>query len=152
MEEYLAYHHDIDILLDAFPYTGGTTTHHGAWMGVPTITINGPTIPSLQGVDIMGSYGLEQFIADDVEDYISKAIEWQNHIPELAAIRQGIRARIPSKNESAFNISENVEKALRKAWEIYCRGEKPHTFIVADENPGNELDNTSSRLRDGLTV
>lgn len=152
MEEYLAYHHDIDILLDAFPYTGGTTTHHGAWMGVPTITINGPTIPSLQGVDIMGSYGLEQFIAEDIQEYISKAIAWRDHIPELAAIRQGIRARIPSENEPDFNISENFEKVLRKAWEIYCRGEKPRTFIVADENPGNELDNTSSRLRDGLTV
>ncbi len=152
MEEYLSYHHEIDILLDAFPYTGGTTTHHGAWMGVPTITINGPTIPSLQGVDIMGSYGLEQFIADDVQDYISKAIEWRHHIPELAAIRQGIRARIPSENEPGFNISENFEKALREAWGKYCRGEKPHTFLIADDVPGNGLDNESSRLRDGLTV
>ncbi|MNC04994.1 hypothetical protein D3C75_524490 [compost metagenome] len=147
MEEYLGYHHEIDILLDAFPYTGGTTTHHGAWMGVPTITINGPTLPSLQGVDIMGSYGLEEFIAVDQQDYINKAIGWRNRIPELAAIRQGIRARIPSEDEAGFNISENFEKALREAWGIYCRGEKPHTFIVSGENPGNKLDDESRRAR-----
>ncbi len=152
MEKYLGFHHEIDILLDSFPYSGGTTTHHGAWMGVPTITLNGPTIPSLQGVDIMGSYGLEEFIVADVQDYICKAINWRNHIPELAAIRQGIRARIPSENEPGFNISENFEKALREAWGIYCRGEKAHTFLIADEKPGNGLDNKSSRLRDGLTV
>lgn len=152
MEEYLSYHHEIDILLDAFPYTGGTTTHHGAWMGVPTITINGPTIPSLQGVDIMGSYGLEKFIAVDKQDYISKAIGWRNHIPELAMIRQGIRARIPSENEPGFNISENLEKALREAWAIYCRGEKPHTFIMSGEPSGNELDNKSRRACDDVAV
>ncbi|HDT3269116.1 TPA: methyltransferase regulatory domain-containing protein, partial [Enterobacter ludwigii] len=56
MDEYLAMHHEIDILLDAFPYSGGTTTHHGAWMGIPTLTLNGTTIPCQQGVEIMRSY------------------------------------------------------------------------------------------------
>ncbi|WP_449555292.1 O-linked N-acetylglucosamine transferase family protein [Lelliottia amnigena] len=132
LEEYLAFHHEVDILLDAFPYTGGTTTHHGAWMGVPTLTLSGPTIPCQQGVDIMRTYGLEQFIAVDEQDYIEKAIYWRQHIPELAAIRQGMRARIPIENEPGFNIAANFEKALREAWGIYCRGEKPRAFIIAE--------------------
>ena len=133
LDEYLALHHEIDILLDAFPYSGGTTTHHGAWMGVPTITMNGPTIPCQQGVDIMRSYGLEQFIADDEDDYIYKAIDWRQHIPELAEIRLGMRDRIPVNPLPDFNIAENFERALREAWKIYCRGEKPRPFLIAEE-------------------
>lgn len=133
LDEYLALHHEIDILLDAFPYSGGTTTHHGAWMGVPTLTMNGPTIPCQQGVDIMRSYGLEQFIAADEADYISMATGWSKRIPELAEIRQGMRERIPVDHVPDFNVAENFERALREAWGIYCRGEKPHAFLIAEE-------------------
>ncbi|QCR93646.1 methyltransferase domain-containing protein [Enterobacter ludwigii] len=134
MDEYLAMHHEIDILLDAFPYSGGTTTHHGAWMGVPTITMNGPTIPCQQGVDIMRSYRLEQFIAIDEEDYISRAIAWGQRIPELAEIRLGMRDRIPVDHVPDFNIAENFERALREAWGIYCRGEEPHAFLITEQH------------------
>lgn len=133
LDEYLAYHHEIDILLDTFPYTGGTTTHHGAWMGVPTLTLSGPTIPCLQGVDIMGGYKLEQFIAVDEKDYISKAVAWRDNIAELAVIRQGMRARIPVENDSGNKIAANLEKALREAWHMYCRGEKPHELVVTSQ-------------------
>ncbi|MDY1038794.1 methyltransferase [Lelliottia sp. CFBP8978] len=132
IEEYLAYHHEIDILLDTFPYTGGTTTHHGAWMGVPTITLSGPTIPCLQGVDIMGAYKLEQFIAIDEQDYINKAVSWRDKIPELAEIRRGMRAQIPVENEQGYNVAANFEKALHKAWEMYCGGENPCELLITD--------------------
>lgn len=134
MDEYLTMHHEIDILLDAFPYSGGTTTHHGAWMGVPTITMNGPTIPCQQGVDIMRSYRLEQFIAIDEEDYISRAIAWGQRIPELAEIRLGMRDRIPVDHVPDFNIAENFERALREAWGIYCRGEEPHACLITEQH------------------
>ncbi|ROP62546.1 methyltransferase family protein [Enterobacter sp. BIGb0383] len=133
MEEYLTYHHEIDILLDSFPYTGGTTTHHGAWMGVPTLTLCGPTIACQQGVDIMTSYGLEQFIVYSEQEYIDKAVYWRDHIPELAAIRAGMRAQIPIKNEPGFNVAANFEKALREAWQLYCRGEQPRTLMITDQ-------------------
>ncbi|WP_254208070.1 O-linked N-acetylglucosamine transferase family protein [Lelliottia amnigena] len=133
IEEYLAYHHEIDILLDSFPYTGGTTTHHGAWMGVPTLTLCGPTIACQQGVDIMTSYGLEQFIVYSEQEYIDKAVYWRDHMPELAAIRAGMRAQIPIKNEPGFNVAANFEKALREAWQLYCRGEQPRTLMITDQ-------------------
>lgn len=134
MEEYLGYHHEIDILLDAFPYNGGTTTHHGAWMGVPTVTMSGPTIASLQGADVMSSYGLEQFIAVDEQDYINRAIYWRDHIPELAVIRQSTRAQISTENEPGFNVAGTFEKAIREAWQIYCRGEQPRALFITEQD------------------
>ncbi|MFY9995317.1 MAG: methyltransferase regulatory domain-containing protein [Leclercia sp.] len=130
MEEYLAEHKHIDIMLDAFPYSGGTTTNHAAWMGVPTISLKGITLSGCQTMDTMYTYGLEQFIAVDAVDYINKALYWSGNIEELSAIRMGMRDKIPTKHTSGFNVAATFEKALRTAWGLYCSGEAPQSFVV----------------------
>ncbi len=129
---YLEYHHHIDILLDAFPYTGGTTTNHGAWMGVPTLTLCGETMAGRQGVDIMNGYGLPEFVANDKADYVDKALSWQGRFEELNAIRLSMRSRIPTDNADGFRVAETFEKGLREAWKLYCTGEAPRSFFVEE--------------------
>ncbi|ELQ6199706.1 methyltransferase regulatory domain-containing protein [Cronobacter sakazakii] len=130
--EYLEYHHHIDILLDAFPYTGGTTTNHGAWMGVPTLTLCGETMAGRQGVETMNGYGLPEFVANDKADYVEKALSWQGRFEELNAIRLSMRSRIPTNNADGFRVAETFEKGLREAWKIYCTGEAPRSFFVEE--------------------
>ena len=130
MLDYLSAHGQVDIMLDAFPYTGGTTTNNAAWMGVPTLTLRGETLAGCQGLDIMYTYGLENFVAFSKDDYVSKAIHWAAHIDELSKIRRDMRSKIPTKQGSGFNIAATFEHALRTAWEMYCRGEKPRSFVV----------------------
>lgn len=130
LSDYMALHHEIDLLLDVFPYTGGTTTNHAVWMGVPTLTLCGRTIPGRQGVDAMRTYGLDAFIASDEEDYIARALYWHDHQDELESIRQGMRARIPTENSRDFKPAATFEKALREAWRLYCAGEEPRTFLI----------------------
>lgn len=132
LTEYLQYHHHIDILLDAFPYTGGTTTHHGAWMGVPTLTLCGETMAGRQGVDIMNGYGLTEFVATDKTDYVERALSWQGRFDELNAIRLSMRNRISMDNEKGFRIASTLEKGLREAWKIYCSAEAPRSFLVEE--------------------
>jgi predicted O-linked N-acetylglucosamine transferase (SPINDLY family) len=65
-EAYLALHHQVDLCLDAFPYNGGTTTHHAIWMGVPTLTMAGRTPAARQGAAILGQLELDGFSAANV--------------------------------------------------------------------------------------
>ena len=73
-QKYFAAYNQIDITLDPFPFTGGTTSVESLWMGVPLITLAGDSLISRQGVGVLTNAGLPEWIADDEESYLAKAI------------------------------------------------------------------------------
>jgi predicted O-linked N-acetylglucosamine transferase (SPINDLY family) len=94
--DYLAAFADIDILLDTYPYPGGTTTAEALWMGVPTITIGGNTMVSRQGVSLLTAANMQDWIASSPGDYVAKAVYWTNHQTDLQTLRSQLRAQVAS--------------------------------------------------------
>lgn len=90
-EDYLEAHGEVDILLDTFPYSGGTTTAFALWMGVPVITVLGDTMLSRQGAAMLNCVGLSDWIANDSEDYVNKAVRFSQDAQSLAQLRAGLR-------------------------------------------------------------
>ena len=121
MVSYLALHHEVDFCLDAFPFGGGATNAHAAWMGVPTLCLAGDTPASRFGATEMNILGLDGFIATSVEDYVAKGRYWAEHVDDLAAIRLGMRERY---NSSALGqpalFAENFAALLRSMWQRWC--------------------------------
>jgi predicted O-linked N-acetylglucosamine transferase (SPINDLY family) len=133
MDSYLAQHHDVDICLDTYPYNGGTTTMHALWMGVPTLTLDGPTPPARQGVAIMGRVGLDRFIAASAADFIDKGCYWANHLTELAEVRAGLRERwrlSPLRDPEV--VARGLQRALRHMWRRWCAGMPAESFEISD--------------------
>ena len=93
MRDYLQIHHEVDIILDTFPYTGGTTTHHALWMGVPTLTLTGPTRSHCQSARILWGMGLSEWVTSTDEQFVSHAAYWATHVPELAMLLAVLRER-----------------------------------------------------------
>jgi len=129
MDTYLALHGGVDLCLDTHPYTGGTTTYHALWMGVPTITIAGSTPPGRQGAAILSHVGLHPFIAADVADFVAKGVYWTKHLDSLANVRQGVRERF--RQSLLLNpdvIVAGLEGALRHMWRRWCTGASAESF------------------------
>ena len=117
-EAYLAAHADVDLLLDTFPYPGGTTTCEALWMGVPTLTLAGDTLLSRQGASLLTAAGPEDWIASSVADYTNKAITLANDLPKLAALRAGLREQVSaSPLFDAPRFARNLEDALWAMWQ-----------------------------------
>lgn len=129
MNEYLLAHHDIDIMLDCFPYTGGTTTYHAIWMGVPTLTREGNTLVSSVGAGFMRSLHLDEFVCCSGEEYVQKSLSLMGDLERLNQIRINMRERITL---SIPNVSPAFyfEAALRKAWRIYCENKPAESFSI----------------------
>jgi hypothetical protein len=68
-------YNNIDIVLDTFPYGGGTTSFEAAWMGVPILTKKGDTFLSRCGESINFNLNMNEWTASSNEDYVIKAMK-----------------------------------------------------------------------------
>ena len=117
-EKYLANYALVDIILDTFPFTGGTTTCEALWMGVPTLTLSGDTLIARQGAGMLSCVGLDNWVARDEADYVAKAISHAKDIAGLADLRTGLRARaLASPLFDAPKFARNLEKAFSAMWQ-----------------------------------
>ncbi len=120
-EEYLADYNQIDIALDPFPFTGGTTTIDGLWMGVPALTKRGDTMASRQGEGIMHNIGLGDWIAVDENHYVELAVQHAQDLSNLAKQRSELRALLQASPLcDAKLFAKNLQNAFKQMWEKYC--------------------------------
>jgi protein O-GlcNAc transferase len=61
---------------------------------VPTLTLPGNTLIARQGASLMSAAGLGEWVADSQEDYIAKALYWNEHTEGLAELRSNLRDKV----------------------------------------------------------
>jgi predicted O-linked N-acetylglucosamine transferase (SPINDLY family) len=131
MKEYFALYHRVDICLDPFPFNGSSTTADALWMGAPTMTLAGDSVPGRAGVAWLNHFGLDAFVAHDKAEFIRHGLYWSGHLAELAEIREGLRARImQSASCRPVVIATALESALRTMWQRWCAGLPAESFEV----------------------
>ncbi|OZI29741.1 hypothetical protein CAL29_16560 [Bordetella genomosp. 10] len=131
MGQYLNFHADVDILLDTIPFTGLTVTCNAMWMGVPTLTLRGQTRAGRQSAGVMSHLGLPEFVADNEDDLIKKAVFWRSRLEQLASIRRSMRERLEqsSMRPDGRPVARSLEAAMRVMWHRYCNGLGPEAFV-----------------------
>jgi predicted O-linked N-acetylglucosamine transferase (SPINDLY family) len=118
--DYLAAHSLVDIILDTFPFPGGTTTCEALWMGVPTVTITGNTMLARQGASLLACAGLVDWIATDAEDYVAKAVAYSTDLGKLAALRAVLRRQVlASPLFDGARFARNFEEAMWGMWRCF---------------------------------
>jgi len=118
--EYFALHRRIDIALDPFPYGGGTTSCDALWMGVPLVTLAGPTAVGRGGVSILSHLGLTEWIAHTPAGYVEKARALAGDLPRLSGLRATLRQRMAaSRLMDAPLFARDMEAANRAMWMEY---------------------------------
>jgi protein O-GlcNAc transferase len=123
--EFLKLHQEIDIALDSFPYSGGTTTCDALWMGVPVISWGGQMGVARSGVSLLRNIGLPELIADSRQQYVEIAGDLAQNLPRLAELRRTMRGRMrESPLMDAARFARNVEGAYRQMWRTWCAAAK----------------------------
>jgi len=81
----------VDIALDTFPYSGGTTSFELSWMCVPLLTMVGSKFISNCGVSINRNLQMEGWIVKNEDEYINKAITFSKDFNQLNKTRSYLR-------------------------------------------------------------
>jgi predicted O-linked N-acetylglucosamine transferase (SPINDLY family) len=115
--DHLERYNQVDIALDTFPYNGTTTTCESLWMGVPVVSLAGPTHVSRVGVSLLSQVGVPDLIARSREDYVEIARGLASDRGRLMAMRSGLReAMARSLLTDAEATTRAIEKAYRQMW------------------------------------
>jgi predicted O-linked N-acetylglucosamine transferase (SPINDLY family) len=118
---YLAAYNRVDICLDPFPYTGGTTTAEALWMGVPVLTLSGEHFLSRQGLGLLVNAGLTEWVASDSDDYVARAVAHASNLEKLAELRSRLREQVlASPIFDARRFAAHFDEALRSMWKKWC--------------------------------
>ena len=111
---------EVDIALDARPYSGGVTTCEALWMGVPVVTLPGGTFAGRHSASHLRQAGLPEFVADTEDQFVAIARRWASDPDALAELRSLMRDKLtasPLCDEAAF--AADFTAAIRRLWDRY---------------------------------
>ncbi len=133
LHDYLRLHHRVDVLLDSFPYNGGTTSLLALWMGVPFVTLPGSSTASRTGAGLLHGVGLPRFIAASADDYVQRAVSATGDLARLAELRRELREKFAPLLTSGAGYLRELEHHFRAMWREWCatRAESAPTTLAA---------------------
>ncbi|MEI7379280.1 MULTISPECIES: FkbM family methyltransferase [Pectobacterium] len=132
--ELLASYNDVDIALDPWPYSGGLTTCEAMAMGVPVVTLPGPTFAGRHSASHLVNAGMPELVANDWEQYINITVGIANDVDSLSVIRQHLRDILLSSPVcDGKRFAKNFADAMRAIWQRYCEGKAPEALTLSND-------------------
>ena len=92
-------------------------------MGVPTVTLTGDTMLTMQGASMLSCVGLTDWIAQDGEDYIRIACHFANDPQHLAKLRSELRDR--ALQSPLFDVKRFAQDFTNGLWDMYRKSMRP---------------------------
>jgi len=134
-DELLKSYNEVDIALDPWPYSGGLTTCEAMAMGVPVITLPGPTFAGRHSATHVANAGMPELIASDWDEYKKIAINLAEDVESLIIIRKYLREKLSSSPVcNAPYFAKHFSNAMRAVWQRHCDGKLPESLSLYDDS------------------
>ncbi len=117
-DAFLASFSRVDFTVETFPFSGGLTTHSALSSGLPTVAMAGTDFVERIASAMMRLVGLEDLIADDLDQYVANAVGLAQDLNRLTTLRRELPARVASAPFTdpavyARNFSDAIDAVLR---------------------------------------
>jgi len=121
----------VDIALDPWPYSGGLTTCEALLMGVPVVTLPGPTFAGRHSATHLINAGLPELVVSRWDEYQQRAAGLARDLDNLTTIRgllRGVLMNSPVCDNPRF--ARHLGSALRAIWQRHCAGQPPAALML----------------------
>lgn len=123
-----------DISLDPWPYSGGLTTCESFIMGVPVVTLPGPTFAGRHSATHLVHAGMPELVVNSWEEYCARVIELASDLESLGTIRQHLRdVLLQSPVCDGPRFAQHFTDAMRAIWQRYCDDKAPAALTFNKE-------------------
>ena len=136
LDQHLARHQYVDILLDNLPINAHTTTSDALWAGVPVVTCMGQAFAGRVAASLLHAVGLPELVTHSLPEYEALALRLATQPQELQRLRahlQAVRSTAPLFDTERF--TRQLESAYAHMHERRLQGLPPEGFAVP-ETPG----------------
>ena len=132
LDDHLARLQCADLFLDTWPCNAHTTASEALWMGVPVLTLPGPTFASRVAASLARATRTDELVCASEDDYVATAIALANDLPRLQALRQHLvdqRMALPLFDSPAY--ARDLDALLLRMHERHLQG------LTADHLPAS---------------
>ncbi|CAM3542828.1 Poly-beta-1,6-N-acetyl-D-glucosamine synthase [Bordetella sputigena] len=127
-------YNDVDVALDPWPYSGGLTTCEALLMGVPVVTLPGPTFAGRHSATHLANVGMPELVVSNWDEYRARVLGLVSDLSSLATIRRHLRqVLLESPVCDAPRFAGHLATAFRAIWQRYCAGKKPAALAFTSE-------------------
>jgi FkbM family methyltransferase len=118
-----------DISLDPWPYSGGLTTCESFIMGVPVVTLTGPTFAGRHSATHLTHAGMPELVTHSWEEYHARVLELASDLESLSTIRRSLRqVLLQSPVCDGLRFAKHFTQAMRAIWQRYCEEKAPEAL------------------------
>ncbi len=126
IEEFLTLGDYIDIALDPFPTSGGTTTLHTIWMGLPIVAMEGKLPHETASAATLRGVGLGELVCENEQEYVNVACRLAADPESLRRYRRDNREKMAmSESMNYTGLTRDLEHAYRAMWTHWVNSD-PH--------------------------
>lgn len=117
---HMPFYNDMDISLDTFPQTGGTTTCEALFMGVPVVTLVGQAVFERLSYSILTNAGLADLCAHSQEEFLEMVARLAADPDRRQHMRTTLREQLKASplgqtRQFAMDFYEMIERAVNAA-------------------------------------
>lgn len=117
LDEFMRISEVADFALDSFPVSGGTTTLHSLWMGLPVVALNDESAASSSSAKTLIGVGLSECVAGCISDYKRITSELIGDPNRIRALRHFTRPAMKNSVLMDYNARvRELESAYRVMW------------------------------------
>jgi predicted O-linked N-acetylglucosamine transferase (SPINDLY family) len=124
IDQHLARQPLADLFLDSFPYNAHATASIALRMGVPLVTLSGPSMLSRVAGSLLRSVGLPELITRSFAEYEALAIRLANEAATRVEVRRRLAVNLTTTELfDGRSFARHLEEALLGIWHASRRPE-----------------------------
>ena len=133
LDDFMALGAVADVALDTSPTSGGTTTLHTLWMGLPVVTLAGNEAIQGYTASLLAALDLSDWVAADADDYVTIALRLMDDAATLRQHRHSIRDKMRRSALMDYKArTAEIERSFRLMWINHLLGES--RFLNSEAN------------------